>query len=256
MCDLLTAFYCQLPRWQRTHTWTENLSPYGGQNKKELKPFLIYQVLPLLHITLWRRHGDTWRNWIQLHSFLSSAMSINRQLHTPSALYPVNPRHILNSRLDTASTNTWNRREISCPVPGIEPWFLCCPVRILVTKVTELSRLSFTWRLCEIYRVAVAWQPTFNTLPLVSSNVSAIPHISASGILYTIIFCYEASIKPAEIPSIDLNYTECSHWLRRPMKSASFAHVYKLGRITTCTNIHCHPQALWTYFGKGQHSSV
>jgi hypothetical protein len=85
----------------------------------------LYQAILHLYITLWcskvipdcamEAHGE---NEAQLHLFLSSALNINGQLHSPAALSPVkvSPSHIEYIPKPVQIL----RRKISCPVPGIE----------------------------------------------------------------------------------------------------------------------------------------
>ena len=55
---------------------------------------------------------------VQLHSFLSSVLNINGQLHSPATLSPVkvSPAHIEYTPKPVQTL----RRKLSCPVPGIQ----------------------------------------------------------------------------------------------------------------------------------------
>ena len=79
---------------------------------------------------------------VQFHSFFSSALNINGQLHTPTAfsLVKVFPAHI--EYIPKSSSNTSKKNLLLRA--GNRAKFFCRPVSILVTIVTELCRLGFT----------------------------------------------------------------------------------------------------------------
>jgi hypothetical protein len=54
------------------------------------------------------------------------------------------PRYVLNSKVGGSQSRSAQLETDKCllPLPGLEPRFLSCPVRILITTPTELSRLS------------------------------------------------------------------------------------------------------------------